>query len=73
MYIYNLIYKSYNLKSGKIFFQTFKYVLRTIAILSWFVLDLLAGSLLFVLDISGQAETSGALSRLHMQLFYKKF
>ena len=34
--------KNYNLKSGKVFFQPFKYVLRTVAILSGFVLDLLA-------------------------------
>ena len=42
--------------------------------LSWFVHGLF-GSLLFVLYSSGQAATSRALSRLHIQLFFlnKKF
>ena len=37
--------------------------------LSWFVFGLF-GSLLFVLYSSGQAATSQALSRLHIQLFF---
>ena len=43
-------------------------------VLSWFVLGLF-DSLLFVLYSSGQAATSRALSRLHIQLFFlnKKF
>ena len=42
-------------------FQSFQYVLRTVAILSWFVLD--------------SWLTSGALSRLQIQFFFqnKKF
>ena len=34
--------KNYNLKSSKIFCQSFKDVLRTVAVLCWFVVDLLA-------------------------------
>ena len=51
-------------KVVRYFFQSFKYALRTVAILSWFV-----GSLLFVLYSSGQAATSQALSRLYIVTF----
>ena len=61
-------------KVVRYFFKSFKQVLRTVTILSWFVLDFF-GSLLFVLYSSGRAAMSQALSQLHIPLIFqnKKF
>ena len=55
-------------KVVRYFFQSFKYALRTVAILSWFV-----DSLLFVLYSSGQAAMSRAIvSITHTVVFSKQ-
>ena len=65
--------KNYNLKSGKIFFQSFKYVLRTVAILSWVDLYLICWLTSFrALFIWTSGNVTNIVSIRHTVFFSKQ-